>query len=106
MEQGEGCIFLASPDANLWLAVFPRTSFGFTNIVDKFYELWIAALCSLEESHLLRESRFKSVITKPAKVAAAAATYLSADARAGVRDGRWTTSLLWAAVIHFHELGL
>ena len=66
--------------------MFPGTFFRFANIADKFYENWIAELCSLEECRLLRESIFKSVITKPAIVAAAAATYLSADARAGVRD--------------------
>ena len=64
----------------------PRTFFGFANIADKFYENWIAALYSLEECGLLQESKFKSVITKPAIVAAAVATYLSADARAGVKD--------------------
>ena len=53
---------------------------------DKFYENWIAALCSREECHLLQEPRFKSVITKPAIVAATVATYLSADARVGVID--------------------
>ena len=55
VEPGEGCIFLASPEKNLWLEVFPGTFFGFTNtgIADKFYENWIAALCSLEECRLL-----------------------------------------------------
>ena len=88
VEPSEGCIFLASPEEKsiLWLEVFPGTFFGFTNIADKFYENWIAALCSREECRLLQEPRFKSVITKPAIVAAAVATYLSADARVGVRD--------------------
>ena len=102
VKPGEGCIFLASPEKNLWLEMFLETFFGFTNIADKFYENWIAAFCSREECRLLQEPRFKSVITKPTIVAAAVATYLSADARVGVRDitGQQTTSLLWAAVTH------
>ena len=86
VEPGEGCIFLASPEEKSMVRGVSREFFGFTNIADKFYENGIAALCSLEESRLLRESRFKNAITKPAIVAAAVATYLSADARVGVRD--------------------
>ena len=78
--------FYLAQKKNLWLEVFPGTFFGFTNIADKFYKNRIAALCSLEESRLLRESRFKNAITKPAIVAAAVVTYLSAEARVGVRD--------------------
>ena len=83
VEPGEGCIFLASPEEK---SMFPGTFFGFANIADKCYENWTAALCRREECRLLQEPRFKSVITKPAIVAAVVATYLSADARVGVRD--------------------
>ena len=65
VEPDERCIFLANPEANLWLEVFPRTFFGFKNIADKFDEHLISALCSVEENRLLRESRFKNIVIKP-----------------------------------------
>ena len=58
VEPGEGRIFLASPEGKSMVRGVSRDILGFANIADKFYENWIAALCSLEECRLLRESIF------------------------------------------------
>ena len=82
VEPGEGCIFLASPEEKSMVRGVSRDILW----ICKYSGQVLRKLdCSIVQS-LRKEPRFKSVITKPAIVAAAVATYLSADARVGVRD--------------------
>ena len=69
-----------------WLEVFPRTFFGFTNLVNKFDEHQIAALCSLEESRLLLESDSPYFPVKDSRVSSPSQLWAVAAAVASHRQ--------------------